>query len=77
MKTSAEGVAWDLSDLYAGLDDPKIEQDLTEAQKRAEKFEKSYRGKIAAEGGAFSGDVKDGQFLVRKVPEEVRTRPVV
>jgi len=47
MKTSAAGVAWDLSDLYSRLDDPKIERDLTEAQKRAEKFELSYRGKIA------------------------------
>jgi dihydropyrimidinase len=34
------------------------------------------RGKIAVEGRAFSGDLK-GQFLSRKVPEEVRTRPAV
>src|SRR3954467_7114567 len=45
--TSAAGISWDLSDLYAGLDDPALERDLTEAQQRAEKFEKAYRGKIA------------------------------
>jgi dihydropyrimidinase len=33
------------------------------------------RGKIVVENGSFKGDLKDGQFLTRKVPEEVRTRP--
>jgi dihydropyrimidinase len=35
------------------------------------------RGKIVVDNGAFSGDLKDGQFLPRKVPEDVRTRPVL
>jgi dihydropyrimidinase len=35
------------------------------------------RGKVVVEDGAFSGDLKDGQFLTRKVPEEIRTRPAV
>jgi hypothetical protein len=35
------------------------------------------RGKTVVGGEAFSGDLKDGQFLPRKVPEEVRTRPIV
>jgi hypothetical protein len=35
------------------------------------------RGKIVVENGAFSGDLKDGQFLPRKVPEDVRSRPAV
>ena len=35
------------------------------------------RGKIVVEGGTFAGDLKDGQFLPRKVPDEVRTRPAV
>ena len=29
--SSADGVAWDLGDLYAGLDDPRIDQDLQAA----------------------------------------------
>jgi dihydropyrimidinase len=35
------------------------------------------RGKIVVENGAFAGDLKDGRFLPRKVPEEVRSRPAV
>jgi dihydropyrimidinase len=35
------------------------------------------RGKIVVDGGTFSGDPKDGQFLPRRVPEEIRTRPAV
>jgi dihydropyrimidinase len=35
------------------------------------------RGKIVVESGAFSGDLKDGQFLPRKVPEAIRTRPAL
>jgi dihydropyrimidinase len=35
------------------------------------------RGKIVVDNRAFSGDLKDGQFLPRKVPEDVRTRPVL
>jgi len=35
------------------------------------------RGKIVVDGGSFAGDVKDGQFLPRKVPDEIRTRPAV
>jgi oligoendopeptidase F len=46
--SSAQGVAWDLSDLYAGPDDPRIDADLEEAQRRAEWFESAYRGKVAA-----------------------------
>jgi dihydropyrimidinase len=35
------------------------------------------RGKIVVENGTFSGDLKNGQFLPRQVPDEVRTRPAV
>jgi dihydropyrimidinase len=35
------------------------------------------RGKIVVEGGSFSGDLKYGQFLLRKVPDEIRARPMV
>ena len=44
--SSADGVAWDLGDLYAGPDDPRIDQDLQAALKRAQAFEQAYRGKI-------------------------------
>jgi dihydropyrimidinase len=35
------------------------------------------RGKVVVENGTFAGDLKDGQFLARKVPEEVRSRPTL
>jgi dihydropyrimidinase len=35
------------------------------------------RGKIVVERATFSADLKDGQFLPRKIPSEVRSRPIV
>jgi dihydropyrimidinase len=35
------------------------------------------RGKIVVENGAFRGDLKDGKWLSRKVPDEIRARPAV
>ncbi|MCY4107740.1 MAG: M3 family metallopeptidase, partial [Chloroflexi bacterium] len=46
--SSADGVAWDLSDLYLGTDDPKIDSDLDSAEARAREFVARYRGKLAA-----------------------------
>src|SRR5262249_533078 len=49
--SSADGVAWNLGDLYAGLDDPQITHDLETALRRGEAFEAAYRGKIDVPGG--------------------------
>jgi oligoendopeptidase F len=49
--SSADRVAWDLSDLYAGVDDPAIGHDLDAALRRAQAFESTYRGKIDLPGG--------------------------
>ena len=38
--------AWDLSDLYKGIDDPKITKDLNIYKKSAADFAKKYKGKI-------------------------------
>jgi oligoendopeptidase F len=46
--SSADGVAWDLSDLYRSLDDTALDRDLDTALQRARAFETTYRGKIAA-----------------------------
>jgi oligoendopeptidase F len=45
--SSADGVAWDLADLYAAVDDPRLGDDLRAARRRAEAFEQAYRGRIA------------------------------
>jgi oligoendopeptidase F len=49
--TSAQGVVWDLSDLYKSADDPAIEKDLSNALGRAKAFEKKYRSRVNAAGG--------------------------
>ncbi|TAF50408.1 MAG: oligoendopeptidase F, partial [Oscillatoriales cyanobacterium] len=41
---------WDLSDLYAGLDDPQIDTDLADLQTRASEFRLTYRGNVAMLG---------------------------
>src|SRR5919199_4913330 len=47
----AKGVTWDLSDLFAGVDDPRIDQALDQARAAAEAFAATYRGTINVPGG--------------------------
>ena len=69
--SSADGVAWDLKDLYIGPDDPAIDADLSAALKLAEAFEARYRGAIAAEGGvapaALSGALSEFEGIYEQV----------
>ncbi len=58
----AEGTRWDLSELYTGPEDPRIEADLGEARRRAEVFAQTYRGKLA------NGQL-DGLALARALAE--------
>jgi oligoendopeptidase F len=44
--TGAEGIAWDLSDLYAGAEDPRFEADIKEAEDSAVVFRERYYGKV-------------------------------
>jgi oligoendopeptidase F len=45
--TGAEEVAWDLSDLYDGGDDPRLEAHLQEGDDAAAAFRERYYGKVA------------------------------
>ena len=45
--TGAEDVRWNLSDLFASPDDPKIEAALARDLERAKVFEATYKGKVA------------------------------
>jgi oligoendopeptidase F len=45
---SAAGVRWDLSELYAGPDDPQLAADTREARARAERFAAEWRGALSA-----------------------------
>src|SRR6266849_5042490 len=46
--TGAEQVRWDLSDLFKSPTDPAIAAALADSLERAQNFEKTYRGKVAA-----------------------------
>lgn len=48
LRTGAEDITWDLSDLYAGTDDPAIEHDIAQTDQRAAAFSETYHGKVAA-----------------------------
>jgi oligoendopeptidase F len=67
--TSAAGIAWDLRDLYAGLDDPQIDADLSAAQQRAERFEAAYRGKIAP--GPSAGLLREAVSELESLSEQM------
>ena len=68
--SSANDVTWNLQDLYAAVDDPRIEQDLDAALQRAQAFEKAYRGKIEVASGPQPG-------LLRSALDELESeRPV-
>jgi oligoendopeptidase F len=45
--TGAEEVAWDLSDLYEGIDDPRIDADVAQAEADSAAFRERYHGKVA------------------------------
>jgi oligoendopeptidase F len=48
--TGAEDVAWDLSDLYEGGEDPRIEADVQAADDAAKAFRDRYYGRVAELG---------------------------
>src|SRR5438270_11498949 len=39
---------WNLTDLYAGIDDPAVKRDLDRADRYAVAFEEDFKGKLAA-----------------------------
>jgi oligoendopeptidase F len=46
---------WDLGDLYAGPKDPRLEQDLVQAEALAKTFRQAYEGRLAGlDGAAFA-----------------------
>src|SRR5262245_58491242 len=69
----AEGVQWNLAELYTSPDDPRIEADLAEARRQAEAFAQKYRGKLAdkrLDGEALAQALKEYEGLA-----EVEHRP--
>lgn len=46
-EATAQGITWDLSDLYAAPDDPRLAADLDAAETVAARFEAEYRDRLA------------------------------
>ncbi len=47
MINKEQEITWDLSELFASINDPSVEKTINEAKDFADNFEKKYRGKIA------------------------------
>ena len=47
----AQGITWDLSDLYGAYDDPQIAADVERLRSEAAAFADTYRGTVDVEGG--------------------------
>ncbi len=68
--TGAEEVAWDLSDLFEGTDDPRIDAEVAEAEAATAAFREQYYGKVAELGAAeLVAAIEERQRI-----EEVLTR---
>src|SRR5215218_9543193 len=61
-----QGPAWNLGDLYASPEDPRIEEDLTACAGTAAALETDYKGKLAL----LSGDALAGMLERYEVLEE-------
>lgn len=46
--TGAEEITWNLSDLYAAIDDPALDRDLNQSDAEADALDATYRGRVAA-----------------------------
>jgi oligoendopeptidase F len=60
-------VAWDLSDLFSGVDDPRIDETLSSVLARAKAFAERYRGKIdnpELDAGTLHAAIVDYENLV-------------
>ena len=74
--SSADRVAWDLRDLYAGVDDPAIGRDLDTALKRAQAFEARYRGQIDTPGGPSADTLLTAVRELEDLSEQM-DRPII
>lgn len=68
---SATGITWDLTDLYAGPDDPRIDQDLDAALTAAQRFGRTYRGKVHTAAQPSPALVADAVATMESILERV------
>jgi oligoendopeptidase F len=66
VKSGAETIRWDLSDLYNSPDDPQLKSDRDNLMKRADAFGEKYRGKVAElSPSAFSEMLREYESLIQ------------
>ena len=63
MSQTIDAPSWDLADLYAGLDDPRIAADLNAALGAAKAFAETYRGKLVA----LAAEAQGGEALAAAI----------
>jgi oligoendopeptidase F len=56
---------WNLADLYRGMDDPQVKEDLDRGDREAEAFEQEYKGKLSALAQAVAGGSALAQAIKR------------
>lgn len=64
---SVDSAKWDLSVLYSGVDDPRINSDVAEFEKAAKEFHVVYRGHLAEKLGAAIADYSRIKMLEDKL----------
>src|SRR5262245_49405621 len=74
--SSADSVAWDLSDLYRAVDDPSTNHELDSARKPAQAFESGYRGRIHREDGPDPATLQRAAAELESLSEQM-DKPVV
>ena len=73
LTTGAEAVEWDLSDLYDGPDDPRIESELDEGLAAAQAFRERYRGGLGELTAAELNDAVVELERIKSVATRVET----
>ena len=77
LPTGAETVAWDLTDLYAGMDDPQLMADLDAADAEADALDSAYRGRIAAlDAHEAAAMIARYEALVERAEEAIKADDV-
>jgi oligoendopeptidase F len=56
LEDTSELPTWNLNDLYTSKDDPKLDEDLTWAEKESEQFSGNFQGRLSDLNGAELGD---------------------
>ncbi len=65
--TGAENIKWDLSDLYASPDDPKMKKDKEGLLKEAEQFSERYKGRVSSlSAEQFAIALQEYELLIQK-----------